>query len=267
MVSDKKVDLAIVVMSCDKYADLWRPYFELFFRFWPEIKYPVYLAANQVTFDGDERVTTLLSGEDKDWSSSLRSVVEQINAERIMFLFEDIFWDKAIDDEKISELINWSIKNDVSFLSLVPNPEPGGKKMGDVGVFGKSELYKTSLQASVVKKEVILDLLIDGENPWQFEHNSIARSDKYDDMYGVYKFYIPRIHGVERGKWYRSAVHRLEKLNCTIDHSKRPTMSVKENLVFCIDSMRGRILKLFPIRWRAGILKKVQTLYKILSLR
>jgi len=39
--------IAVLVVSCDKYADLWPPFFQLFLRFWPECPFSVYLISNQ----------------------------------------------------------------------------------------------------------------------------------------------------------------------------------------------------------------------------
>lgn len=36
-------DLTIVVCSCDKYEDLWYPYFEIFKKNWSDCKYPIVL--------------------------------------------------------------------------------------------------------------------------------------------------------------------------------------------------------------------------------
>ena len=40
---EKSVSCAVVVCSCDKYSDLWDPYFELFKKFWADCPYPVFL--------------------------------------------------------------------------------------------------------------------------------------------------------------------------------------------------------------------------------
>ncbi len=42
-------ELAILVCSCDKYADVWEPFFKLFFKFWPDCPYPIYLLSNYLT--------------------------------------------------------------------------------------------------------------------------------------------------------------------------------------------------------------------------
>lgn len=38
--------LAILVLSCDKYSDLWDDFFNLKDKFWPECPYSCYLATD-----------------------------------------------------------------------------------------------------------------------------------------------------------------------------------------------------------------------------
>ena len=75
--NDFDKDIAVLVMSCDKYADLWKPYFDSFFHHWGQSSWPIYLAANELKFE-DSRVISLLSGQDKDWTSSIRAVLQQV---------------------------------------------------------------------------------------------------------------------------------------------------------------------------------------------
>ena len=36
-------DSAILILSCDKFSDLWKPFFDLFWKYWPDCPYNVYL--------------------------------------------------------------------------------------------------------------------------------------------------------------------------------------------------------------------------------
>ena len=39
---------SVLVPSCDAYADLWIPFFALFWRYWSDCPFPVYLGTNPV---------------------------------------------------------------------------------------------------------------------------------------------------------------------------------------------------------------------------
>ncbi len=81
---------SILVVSCDRYRDLWAPFFTLFQRYWPDCDMPVYLGANfvQAEFAG---VRTLKAGDDESWSKGLRFFLENIQTEYVLLMLEDFF--------------------------------------------------------------------------------------------------------------------------------------------------------------------------------
>ena len=70
---NNKNDVTILVVSCDKYKDLWIPFFHCFFKYWSDCPYPVFLASNDLEYS-DPRVKTILIGPDKDYSSNLLAI-------------------------------------------------------------------------------------------------------------------------------------------------------------------------------------------------
>jgi len=63
-------NIAIVILSCDKFKVTWKPCIEHFFNAWPDCPHPVYLLNNFISCD-DRRVKNLLIGEDFNWSDTL----------------------------------------------------------------------------------------------------------------------------------------------------------------------------------------------------
>ncbi len=71
--------VAVLVISCDAYRDLWRPFFELFWRHWPDCPYPVHLGSELYTH-ADSRVRRLDVGAQPDWSTACARMLERIEA-------------------------------------------------------------------------------------------------------------------------------------------------------------------------------------------
>lgn len=67
---DIKNKFAILIVSCDKYSDLWNPFFKSFFRFWPDCPFDIYLLSNYKSIDMPQ-VNSLLIDEDISWSDNL----------------------------------------------------------------------------------------------------------------------------------------------------------------------------------------------------
>ena len=141
---ENKNNLAILVLSCDKYSDLWVPFFECFFRFWSDCEYPVYLGANKQNF-GDKRVRTILSGEDQDWSSSVRKIIEQIDAEYVFIILEDLFLVKNVDSVKFQECFRVLLENDFYHCHIDQRPKPDSVIEQGIGVYAKGMPYRVNV--------------------------------------------------------------------------------------------------------------------------
>ena len=81
-------NMAILVCSCDKYEDVWNPMFEMFYKFWPDCPYDVYLLSNNKTYNHD-RVKTITTGDDVSWSKAFRKAINEINEEYVLIIMED----------------------------------------------------------------------------------------------------------------------------------------------------------------------------------
>lgn len=241
-----RTDISIVVLSCDKYKDLWDPFFNLFFKFWPKCKIPVYLFSNTRIYNND-RVQTVLSGEDLDWSSSIKKCLKQIQSEYIWVFFDDVFLTKPVNVSKISRLLAFLDSHNPNYLRFRVYPKPDKKLNDFFGVCAEETLYRTSIFA-IWKKQVLMDLLVDGETAWQFESESIERASVYDGFYGVYENYLTYEHGVERGLWIRSAHKKIIKLGIAIDAASRPLMSNQEHLTHLFLKIKTFIFDRTPNR-------------------
>jgi len=223
-----RTHVSIVVLSCDKYKDLWDPFFNLFFKFWPRCEFPVYLFSNTKVYKND-RVQTILSGEDQDWSSSIKKCLKQIDSEYVWVFFDDVFLTEHVECSKISRLLSFLESHNPNYLRFRVYPRPDKKHSDFFGICGEEALYRTSI-FSIWKKQIFMNLLIDGETAWQFESESIERASKYSRFYGVYENYLTYEHGVERGLWIRSAYKKLTKLGVYVDIKSRPLMSNQQHL-------------------------------------
>lgn len=87
-------ELSILICSCDKYEDAWEPFFYFFKKFWEDCSFNIYLLTNFKRHN-DEKVISLIIGEDIDWSTSFLKAIEKINTKYIVIFIvifmEDYF--------------------------------------------------------------------------------------------------------------------------------------------------------------------------------
>src|ERR1700730_5814918 len=82
--------VTVLIASCDQYSDAWELFFKLFWKHWPDCQYLMCLGANSLSVS-DARVRSILVGKDKDWSSNLLLMLQEIATPYVFLCLEDYF--------------------------------------------------------------------------------------------------------------------------------------------------------------------------------
>jgi hypothetical protein len=164
--------LGILVSSCDKYSDVWKPFFHFFFKHWPDCPYPVYLLTNHLEYP-DPRVISLELGDDGDWSSALLSAVRRSGHEYLLYLQEDYFLLGRPDEAFFRALPDLMAERGAGYFRVFPCPG-ADRGLGAVaghpyGRLSRLARYRVSLQAAVWRSSFFEKVLSAGENGWQLE--------------------------------------------------------------------------------------------------
>ena len=115
--------LAILVVSCDSYADAWEPFFQNFFRYWTDYQYPLYLQTNFLR-PRFNNVSIISTGKDIDWSSNLLQAIEQVPFEKVLLSSEDFWLWQPVNSADISRCLRIMDEQRVGYIRLVPKPPP-----------------------------------------------------------------------------------------------------------------------------------------------
>jgi len=241
--------LAVLVNSCDKYADIWPIFFQLFFKYWPDCPYPVYLGSNEKTYD-DTRVTTICVGPDNNWADSAKAMVAKLPTENLLWFLDDYFLWGPVPTERVADLYVRFLKRKANYLRM--RPSGGSDRLKRVVDDELIELlpgvgYRTSLDNAFWRREALLNLLKPGESPWEMEFHGSRRSDQLSGFYATRNTVFHRTNGLERGKWLRYNLPLLarEGMEVPLGH---PVMSWREHLARAIhQNMRRGISPLRPV--------------------
>ena len=231
-------DVAICVLSCDPYSDLWQPFFTLFWRYWPDCPFPVYLTSNTREY-ADPRVKTILVGAElRDWSGSLARTLQQVESRYVLLTLEDFFFQYPVPVELLNDAVSGFVRLNGRMLRLTPRPGPDQPVAGQTlfgGVLPGSP-YRVSAQAALWRRDELQWLLREGESIWEFELAGSKRSAQHPEGYfAATSPLLPyRHHGVERGKWFPWAARRFGAMNIGCDFQRRPVMSAGETIRWTI---------------------------------
>lgn len=195
----KQNDIAILILTCDKFKITWKPCIDHFFNVWPECPHPVYLLNNHIP-SKDKRIKDLLVGEDNNWSDTLRKGLIKLNHKRVFFIFDDSFI-TSINVKEVKLIFDIAVYYDLESVSLRKRSYDDGKPFnGKLYKLKSTTKYRNSLFLNLCKIDLILDLLKSGENAWQFEKEGNDRSKKYE-FYSIYYNIVTYYHGIVKGKW------------------------------------------------------------------
>lgn len=253
--------IAYIVISCGKYSDLWKPFFLLQRKYWPEISGNLFLAtdSNYPSVNLPCDVNIVDYGADGTWSFNLRRVLNDsrlLDYENVFLLMEDGFFNQRVDHDNVIGLFRECIRYDYHFFTLLNEPKCHEQKCKNFGTISKHSAYRATATSALWKKRILLELLDDDESAWDFEKKGARRSEKYPNFYSCYEDQISLEHMVVKGKFVRGALEKVEKLGVQFD-SNRETISLRLTLKGQVYSfIRSIIFKIIPLRLHKYLVKK-----------
>jgi len=178
-VADERVTL--LVPSCDRYADLWAPFFALLRRHWPDCPFRVVVGSNHLPCS-EAGAKALCIGDDVDWSRGVRAMVERVETPAVLVVLEDFLLRRRVDTAEVLARVDDFFRLDAAYLRMRPFPPPDVRlaRFPAVGECEPGAPYRASMQAALWRREDLLALLRDGENPWEFEVYGARRSDAFE---------------------------------------------------------------------------------------
>jgi hypothetical protein len=222
--------LPVLVISCDRYADLWRPFFELFWRRWPDCRGPVYLGSNFETF-ADLRVRTLRAGRDVAWAASVRSMLSQIHADYLIVMLEDFLLTQTVDNARIERLADIAVSEQLGCLRLysIYPPEHAIARYPDLGAFEPGDNWRITAQAAIWRVETLRRLLVPGFSAWDFELIGSQMSDfMLDRIWGVKEPALVYDHAIEKGRWRPQGLAICREAGIEVELTKRGAFTPEE---------------------------------------
>ncbi len=225
---DNPNNTSVVVVSCNKYKEVWDPFFILFNKYWPDCPYKVYFLTDlQGKKPNYNNVEVLTTSEDNGWCQNTSILLDNINTKRILLFQEDFLIKKLVNTIQVRQLINFSIENNVACLRFCPTPGPSTNFNSFVGNINKNDNYRFSMQLSLWDTKVIKPIIKSQTNIQDLEHNGIELTKNINQPFfslyresegypgGPLQYFIT---AVTNGIWESKALQLLKKNNIPIDN-------------------------------------------------
>jgi hypothetical protein len=249
------VDCTVLVSSCDRYADLWDPYFYLLRLHWPDCPFPVALITESKHSPIPD-VRPLCLGNGLDWSTLLLNALNSVDTPYVLLTLEDFFLRRSVDTAGVMSLYHEMRRKSLRMLRLIPRPGPTNVMDNvEYGGIAVDAPFKVSTQAAFWHTETLRQLLVPGETAWQFEINGSLRSAEFEGFVAVWKEVLPYHHHViERGKWFPWDYWKFSRMNIGVDPSARSIMTAGETMKWIFRKIIPTFLRRILIRLRPVLL-------------
>lgn len=250
-----KNDIAFVIVSCDRYSDLWKGFFNSFFKYWKNCPLDTYLISNFKSYN-DERINAILIGEDKDYATNLIQAIETIDNKWILLWLEDCMFSKPINDFTVNDILLKAVNiANLGYLKLSNDyPVAYNCEQGlQFGKIPKGVKYRSAIGMSLYRKNVLLKLLEQGKNAWEIDKSDIS-DQLSEDFYAlsaklVNKPIFPYVNTVIKGKWYLPAIKYFKNEGMEDLIKGRQKQSLKDYLYIKLYWGWFLFLRIFKIHW------------------
>lgn len=208
--------VAFMVVSCDKYADLWDPFFHCLRKYWPDCPYRVYLVTNYMAYDAPG-VTALQIGDDRSYADNLRSALSRIEEPWVILWLEDVFVSERVDTTRFRRIIAQAQAREVGYLKLAPDlplsyDDSAG---GEIGPIPKGVRYRSAVGLSLYRVDTLMKLLVPGASAWDLDTSTLS-NELEEPFYALTSKASRRppvrwVHAVVKGGWCWPAIPFLKK--------------------------------------------------------
>jgi hypothetical protein len=250
----KKLQIDTLILSCDQYSDLWDGFFFQFEKFYPR-RGKVFFGCNELTpsnFFGRE-VSVIHSGKDIGWESSFRNILNQIDSEYLQITLEDLYLSSPVNEAVLNEvenLIEAGIKvNHVKCTNTIKGRKQVGTYLSEIE---QRTPYRVTL-CGIWNREYLLNLLREGESPWDFEVYGSSRSKNDDGFYAINTSILSNINMVEKGLWITSALKWAVKNQIPVTPYSRKSKTQFQEIVSIMRNTYFNLMIRAPLAFRMKI--------------
>jgi hypothetical protein len=227
-------NITIVVSSCDKYAELWDPFFTFLFKNWPSLltqnaHIPIILISGYKDYhDSKGRVTIHYTDQDTDWSAGMINVLKEVKTDYVLYLQEDYIIHQPVNEERLHQLFTNMEKEGVAYLEISPDKyflnDPKHTHLPGVALKRKHDEHRTSLQAALWRKDALRWLIKLRENPWEFERDGSIRSQGMMQPFWVVIDDYPLVYlnACNGGYWDHEVLKYIQDQGINVSARKLP---------------------------------------------
>ena len=219
--------VSVVVSSCDRFFDAWRPFAFFFRKFWADCPFRVYLIVNRLRVRS-EFIHPIRIGRDREWASNMQIALQQVATPYILYMQEDYFLTAEVDQEQLAVDLTEVFQRHADSLCFCDLSllEPDFATIDTrFGIVPKNSKGRTRLQTALWKRDALASVLKPGDTAWDMEARGSERTSRLEILSYARRYSPPILYlmsAISRGLWTPDALKLCQEHNFQIDPAFRP---------------------------------------------
>lgn len=211
-----KQRMTMLILSCDKFSDLWDGHVKLLEQNWPDRNMDTIIVTDKQRQVSYQNVRVFAAGEELEWSERLEKILDSISTDYVFLTLDDYYLIKKVNTQSIKNMLNLMEETNLDYIRLFKRPTRATREEISEckGVFkiDPGSKYSVNLYSGIWRKKFLSACIGDPMNAWQFEVNLPAEAVKYGAECAVSlnnDFVILDV--VRKGKMLHRAYYYFEK--------------------------------------------------------
>ena len=214
----------IVVMSCDKNEDLWKPFYLCMDKYWKD--HPTIIYSTE-TKTNPYYQTICRNYPIEKWTRRLWDTIKCVETKYVLLMCDDLFIRDYVCNTLIEVLCGYLVGGYVG-LNMEKSFDPNDTPLNDkIMIRNQDGKWKTSVMCQLFQRQALLDMTNLDLDPWAYESLNNGKYyqfliSRYGDFINWgYKHKETKWFGIRKGKWCKECKVFFDKEGIVVDYSIR----------------------------------------------
>lgn len=170
---EMKKKMTMLILSCDKFSDLWDGHVKQLETYWPDREMDTYIVTDKQSKKKYNNVNIFSAGDNVEWSDRLLKALDMVKTEYVFITLDDYFLIRPVSTSKISKLIEMMEQYDLDYVRLFKRPTKATREA--IPNFPKAYMidcgfkYSVNLYSGMWKTKFMKNCVAEPLDPWKFE--------------------------------------------------------------------------------------------------
>lgn len=192
-----------LIISYDNYLHLAEMNFLSIKKYWPDLNYDLYYLSNKRKFSKNYKlIENIPVGTDFSWSLSLKKALINLseNYDYVLTFIDDLILTSKVNNNLFELILDSFINSKGNHIKL-HKPKPNKPYNNFFGELTSKMPYRATTVFTIWKIDLLIEILSDNENAWEFEKNAKDRIKNSDGVFSTYDALFEFENTVVKGKY------------------------------------------------------------------